>query len=63
MSVTGIGASTSTARAELLKAQQKLAADLAAKAAAKVIAADKAAVATSATEVDRRRTTGVDLAL
>jgi hypothetical protein len=50
MSVESIGSSStsgtsSTAQAELLKAQQKLAADLAAKAEDKVIAADKATMA------------------
>jgi hypothetical protein len=58
MSVSSIGSSgsSSTAQAELLKAQQKLAADVAAKAADKVIAADKAAVTKIQREVAQSRT-------
>jgi hypothetical protein len=58
MSVSSVGpsGSSSAAQAELLKAQQKLAADLAAKAADKVIAADKATVTTVQTEIAQERT-------
>jgi hypothetical protein len=58
MSVSSVGSSgsSSAAQAELLKAQQKLAADLAAKAADKVIAADKATVTTVQTEIAQERT-------
>jgi len=60
MSVSSIGSATSTsstAQAELLKAQQKLAIDTAAKAAAKVISEDKVAVAKSRTEIAQAQTT------
>jgi len=67
MTIEGIGAATSSsaAQTELLKAQQKLATDLAAKAAEKVITADKAAVAKVEKEAAQQRTTtnAVDLTL
>ncbi len=49
------GSSSSTARIEFQRAQQKLASDLAEKAAEKVAAADKAAVTTSDTEALQQR--------
>ncbi|MET0493434.1 MAG: hypothetical protein ABW000_09935 [Actinoplanes sp.] len=63
-SVTASG-SSSTAQTELLKAQQKLATDLAAKAAEKVITADQATVAKVEKEVAQQRASGstVDLQL
>jgi len=67
MTIEGIGATTSSsaAQTELLKAQQKLATDLAAKAAEKVITADKAAVAKEEKEAAEQRTSGstIDLTL
>ena len=67
MSVSSIGSSGSagTAQDELLKAQQKLAADVAAKAADKVITADKAAVTKVQREVTQQRggTGSVDIDL
>lgn len=68
MSISSISGSSSaggTAQAELLKAQQKLAADTAAKAAAKVLTEDKAAVAKAQKEsTPQRSSTGsVDLEL
>jgi hypothetical protein len=67
MSVSSVGSSgsSSAAQAELLKAQQTLAADLAAKAADKVIAADKATVTTVQTEIAQEQTSAnaVDIKL
>lgn len=53
MAVIAISAQTNDARSELVKYQQKLAADLSAKAAAKVISADKNAVAQAQLEIQR----------
>jgi F0F1-type ATP synthase assembly protein I len=59
MSVSSVGSSTtatSTADSELQRAQQKLAADLAAKATDRVIAADKASVTKVQREAAQQRT-------
>jgi CRISPR/Cas system-associated endonuclease Cas1 len=53
MAITAISPQTNDARSELVKYQQKLAADLSAKAAAKVITADKNAVAQAQLEIQR----------
>lgn len=53
MTITAISPATNDARSELVKYQQKLATDLAAKAAAKVITADKNAVAQAQLEIRR----------
>jgi len=67
MSVSSIGSATSVSatQAELLKAQQQLAVDVAAKAAAKVITADHAAVTKSQQEVAQQRsgTSSIDIDL
>jgi hypothetical protein len=61
MSVSSIGSSgtgsSSTAQADLLRAQQKLAADVAAKAAAKVITEDKTAVKNAQQAVNQQPST------
>jgi hypothetical protein len=58
MTIEGIGAPTSSGavQTELLKAQQRLAMDLATKAAEKVITADKAAMAKVEKEAAQQRT-------
>ena len=58
MAVEAVGATTSgtsTARAEFMRAQQKIATDLADKAAMKVAAVDKAAVERSDTDALKER--------
>jgi CRISPR/Cas system-associated endonuclease Cas1 len=55
MTITAISPAGNDARSELVKYQQKLATDLAAKAAAKVITADKNAVAQAQLEIQRAR--------
>jgi hypothetical protein len=55
MSIAAISPATNQAETELVKYQQKLAADLADKAVAKTITADKNAVAQAQLEIERAR--------
>jgi hypothetical protein len=55
MSVTAISPATNEAQSELVKYQEKLAADLADKAASKTITADKNAVAQAQIEIQQAR--------
>ena len=55
MTITAISTSDNQARSDLAKYQQKLAADLAAKAASKVISADKNAVAQAQLQIQQQQ--------